>query len=102
MTAQQTDAITDPKSMAALQQMLDAALAREGALAEELAASTAALAQRNAEYSEWIEHQAATTEVLRAMSVSPGDPRPVFDLIATRARDLCGAYGSTVTNSTAR
>jgi two-component system, NtrC family, sensor kinase len=96
MTAQQTDAITDPQSMAALQQMLDAALAREAALAEELAASTAALAQRNTEYSEWIEHQAATIEVLRAMSASPGDPRPVFDLIATRARDLCGAYGSTV------
>ena len=39
MTAPQTDAITDPQSIiAALQQRLDAALAREAALAEELAA----------------------------------------------------------------
>ena len=44
MTAQQTDAIPDPQSMAALQQMLDGALAREAALAEELAARTAELA----------------------------------------------------------
>ena len=38
MTAPQTDAIADPQSIiAALQQRLDAALAREAALAEELA-----------------------------------------------------------------
>ena len=30
------------------------------------------------------------------MSASPGDPQPVFDLIVTRARDLCDAYGVTV------
>ena len=30
------------------------------------------------------------------MSASPGDPQPVFDLIAVRARDLCDAYGLTV------
>ena len=47
MTARQTDAITDPQSIiAALQQRLDAALAREAALAEELAARDAALAER--------------------------------------------------------
>jgi two-component system, NtrC family, sensor kinase len=27
--------------------------------------------------------------VLKAMSASPGDPQPVFDLIVRRARDLC-------------
>ena len=57
---------------------------------------TQALAQRNTEYSERIGHQAATIDVLKAMSASPGDPQPVFDLIAERARDLCGAYGVTV------
>ena len=49
----------------------------------------AALAQRNSEYGERIAHQAATIDVLKAMSASPGDPQPVFDLIVDRARDLC-------------
>jgi hypothetical protein len=57
---------------------------------------TAALAQRNTEYGERIEHQSATIDVLQAMSASPGDPQPVFDLIVDRARDLCNAYGATV------
>ena len=57
---------------------------------------TVALAQRNTEYGERIEHQAATIDVLKAMSASPGDPKPVFDLIVDRARDLCDAYGATV------
>jgi hypothetical protein len=34
--------------------------------------------------------------VLKVMAASPGDPQPVFDLIAHRARDLCDAYGATV------
>ena len=50
MTAQQTDAITDPQSMAALQQRLDAALAREAALAEALATRAAELAERKTEF----------------------------------------------------
>ncbi len=60
----------------------DAALAREAALAE-------ALATRNSEFGERIEHQAATIDVLKAMSASPGDPQPVFDLIARQAAKLC-------------
>ena len=58
--------------------------------------ATAELATRNSEYGERIEHQAATIDVLKVMSASPGDPQPVFDLIADRARDLCDAYGVTV------
>ena len=50
----------------------------------------------NTEYGERIEHQSATIDVLKAMSASPGDPQPVFDLIVERARDLCDAYGATV------
>ncbi len=49
---------------------------------------TAELALRNSEYGERIEHQAATIDVLKAMSASPGDPQPVFDLICGQARDL--------------
>ena len=88
----------------------DAALAREAALAEELAARTAELAERNTEYGERIEQQAGTVgdpealtvenqelraaqaaglEVLQAMIASPGDTQPVFDLIARQAAKLC-------------
>ncbi len=67
-----------------------AALAREASLTE-------ALAQRNTAFAERIDHQAATIDVLKAMSASPGDAQPVFDLIAERARDICGGYGVTVT-----
>ncbi len=88
--------VVDRRSIAELEAELevrtaerDAALAREAAIAE-------ALAQRNSQYSERIEQQAATIDVLKVMSASPGDPQPVFDLIAVRARDLCGAYGATV------
>ena len=52
---------------------------------------TAALAQRNSEYGERIEQQAATIDVLKVMSASPGDARPVFELIVERARSFCGA-----------
>src|SRR5690242_4844094 len=49
----------------------------------------AALAQRNTQYGERIDQQAATIDVLRAMTDSPDDPQPVFDLIARRAAELC-------------
>jgi len=52
---------------------------------------TAELALRTSEYGERIEHQSATIDVLKAMSGSPGDAQPVLELIARRARDLCGA-----------
>jgi GAF domain-containing protein len=68
---------------------------RDAAVAE-LQAHTLALAQRDSDYNERIEHQSATIDVLKAMSASPGDPQPVFDLIVDRARDLCDAYGATV------
>ena len=97
MTAPQDDVTTDPQSIIAeLRRERDAALAREAALAEALAARTAELATRNAAFDERMEHQAATIDVLKAMSASPSDPQPVFDLIARRARDLCAAYGVTV------
>jgi GAF domain-containing protein len=52
---------------------------------------TEALARRNGEYGERIEHQSATIDVLKAMSASPGNTQPVFDLIVRRAADLCAA-----------
>ena len=80
MTATQDDMIAElQRANVDLQQRLDAALAR-----------------RDSDYNERIEHQAATIDVLKAMSASPEDPQPVFDLISVRARDICGAYGVTV------
>jgi two-component system, NtrC family, sensor kinase len=57
----------------------------------ELQERTAALARRNDEFGERIEHQSATIDVLKAMSASPGDKKPIFDLIVRRAVELCNA-----------
>ena len=62
----------------------------------ELQERTAALAARNSEYGERIEQQAATIDVLKVMSASPGDAQPVFDLIVERARAFCEADGATL------
>ena len=56
----------------------------------ELRDRTAELAERNDAYSERITHQSATIDVLKAMSASPGDPQPVFDLICQQANTLMG------------
>ena len=69
-----------------------AVIALENArLLKELQQRTDELAARNSEFGERIEHQSATIDVLKAMSASPGDPQPVFDLIARRARNLCNS-----------
>ncbi len=69
-----------------------AVIAMENArLLTELRQRTDELARRNSEFGERIEQQAATIDVLKVMSSSPGDPQPVFDLIAQRARAFCGA-----------
>jgi two-component system NtrC family sensor kinase len=60
----------------------------------ELRTRTAELAARNGAFGEQIEHQSATIEVLKAMSASPGDAQPVFDIITRRAMQLCnGVFG---------
>ena len=83
MTAILDDATADPWQIVTdLQRKLDA--------------STAELAQRNSEYGERIEQQSATIDVLKVMSVSPGDPQPVFDLIVRRAQELCNGWGVTL------
>src|SRR3954462_3047022 len=87
---------TQDKTTEDLRQELGAALAQKAALAEELATRTAELLERKTESDERIGYQAATNDGLKAMSASPGDPQPVFDLIAERARDICDAYGATV------
>ena len=79
MTATQDDTIAElQRTIAELRQQLGE---RDTALG----------AQHKTDFDERIEHQAATIDVLKAMSASPGDTQPVFDLIVERARDLCDA-----------
>ncbi len=94
---QEVLAFTD-KQIALLENFAaQAVIAMENArLLGELRVRTSELAQRNTEYSEQNAHQAATIDVLKVMAASPGDPRPVFDLIAERSRDNCGGYGVSV------
>ena len=94
MTATQDATIAElQRTIAELRREREAGLAREATLAEGLAARDAALAQRNTQYSERIEYQAATVDVLKVMSASPGEAQPVFDLIVRQAKELCNCMG---------
>ena len=55
-----------------------------------------ALAARNAELTEALDQQTATSEILRVISSSPTDVQPVFDIIGERAEKLCEAEMSVV------
>ena len=95
---QEVRAFSD-KQVALLQNFAaQAVIAMENArLLGELQTRTAELAARNNEFGERIEQQSATIDVLKVMSASPGDPQPVFDLIAERARTFCQAEAAAVT-----
>ena len=43
-----------------------------------------------------IARQSASIEILKTISASPDDPQPVFEMIARRARELCGAEAASV------
>jgi hypothetical protein len=73
----------------AVKQALAAREAEISSLRQLLDARTAELAVRNSAYSEQIEHQAATIDVLRAMSSTTSDTQLVFDIILHRAVRLC-------------
>ena len=91
MTSPPDDTTTDTSAIiAALRAERDAALAREAALAEELAARTAELATqqriRRADRASGRDHRRAEGDVGLT-----GDAQPVFDLIVRQAAELCDA-----------
>ncbi len=66
------------------------------AISKSQAGGPAAESKRDAENRDLIASQAATIDVLRAMSASPGDARPVFERIVDCARTFCAAETAAV------
>jgi GAF domain-containing protein/CheY-like chemotaxis protein len=70
--------------------------ADQAAIAIENARLLTELQAKNTDLTEALEQQTATGDILRVISSSPTDVQPVFDTIASRAKQLCDAQESSV------
>ena len=65
-------------------------------LEEKIEARTRELAETNAGLTETLEQQTATADILRVISGSPTDIRPVLEAVARSATRLCEAYDAMI------
>src|SRR6185503_8318933 len=70
--------------------------ADQAAIAIENARLLTELQTKNADLTQALEQQTATSEILRAISSSPTDAQPVFDTIVRNAVRLCSAQFANV------
>ena len=84
------------QTIAELRQQLAESLQRESATASENVRLFKELQERNRDFTEALEQQTATSEILRVISSSPTDLQPVFQTILDNAVHLCEAQNGAV------
>lgn len=81
--------MTPSDEVVALRRENAALAAQNESLRSELRQRSDEPAARDTESGERNRYHVATVDVLKAMAASPGDPEPVFELIARKAQELC-------------